>query len=432
MERETWSAVVLLAFVPIAYGVSHACGVVVSRALERGGRFRSRSTAYLLGAVIFILAFVLSDLVGQAGFGWPEDDRSIGRSAARGALMVGFAVPCGALLTVLARALPSRSRTGPDLRANALMAVLCKAAARLVRAAGVLAPVGVWLIGVDNRWRAGAATAEGFDRVVVAYWASAVLQTLLVWVVALAFCAIGAAWLEGVSRQFAVPLRAPRDAVLYIRPFDEERRLFASDRTFEQFLGPSIDERLGPLVALGNPVDRVPPQGAARAYPRDEDWQEALIELARTARCIVAVTSSSPATTWEFRRIRELGLQTRLFLLSPPPGGPETTRPTRPMPWLRRFAGAYLGDDIGSLTRLVALRGLPNVWSPAATAPWSEFVDVLRSCGYRVGMEQPAPGAVLTFDDEATAVVLRAGAIGADDFLEPILRALRPGRLDAA
>jgi hypothetical protein len=64
--------------------------------------------------------------------------------------------------------------------------------------------------------------------------------------------------------------------VLFVRPFREELQSFKVEpsgvrTTFEEFLGSVVDQSLGPLVALGNPTDRIYPKGAARSYYSDAE-----------------------------------------------------------------------------------------------------------------------------------------------------------------
>jgi hypothetical protein len=82
-------------------------------------------------------------------------------------------------------------------------------------------------------------------------------------------------------------------------------------------------------------------------------------------------------------------------------------------------------DDTDRLTHLLSFNRLPSTWSPAALTPWPEFTSVLTACGYRIDPEQPAPGAVLAFDDTATAVVLATNASTADVYLTPIIQTRR-------
>jgi hypothetical protein len=437
MLRSVWADVVFVPFIVVTYSTCHGFAVVVSRSFERGGRLRSKSAVYLVAVLLLFAAFIVSVIIGEFAFGLPEpldEPQTIRQAVASGLLLLACAGLVGSLLAVAASVLPARSRTGPSTRVNLVLASALRASARLLVVAGFLTPGWVWLIGVDNQWRADAEAADGFEPAVAAYWVSAVLQIVIIWVIVMFGALLASAWLRRTADQLAAPSQAPAGAghVLYLRPFDEERRIFAANRTFEGFFADPVNEHLGQLVALGDPMDRIAPVGAIRAYHRDDDWQEALVVQARTANCVLAVTSSSPATSWELQRIRELGLQTKLFLLSPPPAPEATNRdspswraPRRTARWLATLIKAYINEDTDRLTHMLSFNRLPDTWSPAAVTPWPDFTSVLTECGYCIDPEQPAPGAVLAFDDTATAVVLATNASTADDYLTPILQTLR-------
>src|SRR5262249_43367055 len=98
----------------------------------------------------------------------------------------------------------------------------------------------------------------------------------------------------------------------------------------------------GPVVALGNPNDPVPPYGAARGYFQHADWKDGVADLAAGAQAIVICLEDSEGVWWEAEHLLA-GPHARktLFLLH------------------RRLAGpAVNGQFVG---RLVA--GLP---APAA------------------------------------------------------------------
>ena len=87
--------------------------------------------------------------------------------------------------------------------------------------------------------------------------------------------------------------------------------------TFEVYLGPALQEQIGPFIALGNPEDYLPPQGATRTYFEDEDWFEYFQRMARQSVCMVMPISNSDNLQRELIFLRSEGLQRRLFLFTP-------------------------------------------------------------------------------------------------------------------
>jgi hypothetical protein len=218
--------------------------------------------------------------------------------------------------------------------------------------------------------------------------------------------------------------------VLYLRPFNEEHRLFAASKTFETYLGEEIGRQIAPLVALGNPTDRIVPEGAERIYCDDENWQATVETLAGQAPCIIGVTSASPNTAWELKRVRELELEQRLYLLSPPadttarapePAGADRVGPVRKVLGLAgRSTVSWLSRDWDTLSRDVSLGSLPSALSPAGVTTWNEFVQTLEACGYTVDMPDPGPGAVLGFASGGRTLLLAQSAVAAVDYVRPI------------
>jgi hypothetical protein len=57
---------------------------------------------------------------------------------------------------------------------------------------------------------------------------------------------------------------------------------------FEQYFREVLNACIGPFVALGNPEDYVPLEGAARTYASDSDWMQYVEKLVAECSCIVA------------------------------------------------------------------------------------------------------------------------------------------------
>ena len=201
-----------------------------------------------------------------------------------------------------------------------------------------------------------------------------------------------------------------RPPVLYLRPFRRDADVFvevprhgrellldwlravarrAGGRflTLEEYLRPEIEATLGPFVALGNPLDFVPPEGAARDYSADDAWRDQFLRLVGRAGCVVMAVGVSDQVAWELERLRALA-PSRLFVLTPaPPLEP-------PRSWPRRAALWWIRQATRPRDRR---RGAPE--------PWSTFTAVLRRAGYEP-CGDPGPGAVVAFDADGRALVV--------------------------
>jgi hypothetical protein len=94
-------------------------------------------------------------------------------------------------------------------------------------------------------------------------------------------------------------------------------RVFGDKRSFEEF----INNKLwwyGPLIAIGQPGDSLPPLGAAREYIADEEWQVRVKEFYRQCRFFVLVPGATEGVAWELQRLAENNLLQRTLLVFPP------------------------------------------------------------------------------------------------------------------
>ena len=75
----------------------------------------------------------------------------------------------------------------------------------------------------------------------------------------------------------------------------------------------------GPVVALGNPKDPMPPYGAARGYFHDEDWQSAVARLAEASSAIIICLDDTEGVWWEVDHIAANNMlqEKTLFLIHP-------------------------------------------------------------------------------------------------------------------
>jgi hypothetical protein len=403
--------------------VIYAFAVRISRDVELTGRLKGRSTPQLVagGMATVHLAFVA---VVLWALGIPLEELAGGTDL----VVFGVVGLAGAFLVSLAtlgvvRVLPQRRRRGPNQRVNRTVAGATKA----VSSTFVFVLVGVlglaWLTAIAN----GIGSFDVGDWLLVLFLLPLSMGTVVAYLVRT----------RQKAKSNAARLRArpaslvdERQRVLYLRPFNEEHRLFAESKTFETFLGEEIARQIGPLVALGNPTDRVVPEGAERIYCDDDNWQATVETLAGPAPCIVGVTSASPNTAWELNRVRELGFEKRLYLVSPPAADAPSTAgaathqragPVRKaLGSVGRSMASWLTQDWDALSREVSFGELPSSLSPASQTTWEEFVETLVACGYTIDVPDPGPGAVLGFATSGNALLLTRSAIAAADFVRPI------------
>jgi hypothetical protein len=123
-----------------------------------------------------------------------------------------------------------------------------------------------------------------------------------------------------------------RKPVLFLRAFaDDQVELPAASlgflgtllslgrhrKTFDELL---VEEGTlyGPVVALGNPKDKVPPYGVARGYFHNTEWKKAVSDLARDSVLIVLWIDDTESVWWEVEHIFQNGYADKTLFVLPP------------------------------------------------------------------------------------------------------------------
>jgi hypothetical protein len=208
----------------------------------------------------------------------------------------------------------------------------------------------------------------------------------------------------------------PRAPVMYLRAFQNEQAPFTSGTedemaryktsilpfghrvfvTFELYFSKAFSEALGPLVALGNPQDDLTPAGAIRDYAADNEWQTRFRELAQISIAFVMQPSNTASVQWEIGALSSMQLRHRLFVITPPES-------TQKRPIARLFdppSNAELSPD------------------------WSEFCAAMINLGFFINLQDPGPGAVISFQRNGYASLLAYGANTPEQYLSAIKRHL--------
>ncbi|KAB8189545.1 hypothetical protein FH608_038785 [Nonomuraea phyllanthi] len=117
--------------------------------------------------------------------------------------------------------------------------------------------------------------------------------------------------------------------LLYLRPFAIDRAMafppdeapgwstrspFELPGTHEEFLLRPF-RRLGRVVAIGQPGERLPELGAERGYLPVDDWQDMVSRLIHGAHAVIMTAVPGPGTMWEFTEALRTTAPVRLLLL---------------------------------------------------------------------------------------------------------------------
>jgi hypothetical protein len=139
-----------------------------------------------------------------------------------------------------------------------------------------------------------------------------------------------------LARRFALARPNPESSyeIVFLRSFQDDRmkirvrgdsrgivdRLALQHRYGYEYLLVASARHFGPVVAIGQPGERIPPVGAFRRYYENDEWQGAVQQMLRSAKLIVLSVGDTPSVGWEVSRVRHLGLLDRTLFVIPPVG----------------------------------------------------------------------------------------------------------------
>ncbi len=160
-----------------------------------------------------------------------------------------------------------------------------------------------------------------------------------------------------------------------------------------------------PFIAIGDPRERLPELGAARAYRSDQDWQDTVTDWLGKAGTIILVAAPTKGLQWELHQIIERGLLPRTVLLfSKPPTRATELSASIPIPGV-----------LDALSRDLVRRLRAAVFLPGRTILIESKSG--RECDYALAMR--------------TALVLLKSAVPSKTILTPIPEGSAPSPSEA-
>ena len=97
-----------------------------------------------------------------------------------------------------------------------------------------------------------------------------------------------------------------RPPILYLRSFSADEKaptwLGLPSPSFEENLTRVLSE-LGPVIAIGQPGERLPPLGASRMYTNGDAWQGAVSALMSNVAVVVVKAGVTKGLSWEISQI---------------------------------------------------------------------------------------------------------------------------------
>ena len=193
----------------------------------------------------------------------------------------------------------------------------------------------------DERFRTGLGT---FTIAVLIYVGGAVVAAVvgvgtgITFLGALAFLPIaragGRVWTRG-RRELALRLQEvrkldERPPVILLRSFEDDNLpletryrmlwFFSAAKeafTLEEFVVNCV-WRCGPVIAIGNPAEKLNPLGAAREYVPDDRWRTSIQQYLDEAVLVVCILGSTPGLRWEYDAIAARKKEGDVVVVFPP------------------------------------------------------------------------------------------------------------------
>ena len=125
--------------------------------------------------------------------------------------------------------------------------------------------------------------------------------------------------------------RDPRAPVLYLRAFTDDGLMSVRGHNWQdRVLGKAagaltltspeqelafILQRVGPVVAIGKPGERLPELGAARVYVSHDSWQQTVLEMLERSSLVLARVGASPGVLWELDQVLSRAQRSKVVLL---------------------------------------------------------------------------------------------------------------------
>ncbi len=169
--------------------------------------------------------------------------------------------------------------------------------------------------------------------------------------------------LEGEARS-----SDPRAPVLYLRSFNSDRAT-ADAHLVDGFIQLTTEEEqfarvlegIGPVVAIGDPREKLPTLGADRVYV-GEGWQRNVLDLLGRARLVVLRLSPTQGVQWELQQV-VAQVDPERFLLFLPLGYKHPALKAMADPWLPK----PLPPPLRRRTKIGTLQGIVRFekdWTP--------------------------------------------------------------------
>jgi hypothetical protein len=145
------------------------------------------------------------------------------------------------------------------------------------------------------------------------------------------------------SAQAELSREGSRRPLFYLRSFDLDKAASRSSilewlsenplATAEQRVTGTLS-RVGPVIAIGRPNERLPPLGAKRFYVSDELWKEKVSDVVKVSQLVLWATGTTPGLRWEIEHLVNMRTPEKLIIW-PHPRALRLRAAEREQEWVR-------------------------------------------------------------------------------------------------
>jgi hypothetical protein len=151
--------------------------------------------------------------------------------------------------------------------------------------------------------------------------------------------------------------------------------------TYEWSLAKAVRD-VGPLVAIGEPGEKLPPLGAARLYVDGDNWQRVVEELVDRSQLVILRAGLTPGFWWELKHLVEKCDPQKVVIYLPKRDRGGLYRE------LRERAVGNLPQPLPEYTNAAMFIGFGPQWEPRLLNPWGPS---LGATFRRILIGSPAP-----------------------------------------
>jgi TM2 domain-containing membrane protein YozV len=158
---------------------------------------------------------------------------------------------------------------------------------------------------------------DAFDELGATEWVQAALLVAFLFVARHAIRLYRSGWKYEALTAEEVLSRDTRPPVVYLRSFEVDDQIVVTSGTRLARLGSYVAytavvspeqemtwimSRVGPVVAIGKPGERLPELGAARMYVSDDEWRDVVGDLLARAALVVIRAGETQGVWWEIEQ----------------------------------------------------------------------------------------------------------------------------------